>query len=67
MLFYGAVRRFTACLLYIFKREKTYHIAVSVLGSVCSICFIFLFYNFGFIGQESRLSIFPFFTALVEA
>lgn len=67
MLFYRAVRRFTACLLYIFKREKNYHTAVSVIGSVCSICFIFLFYNFGFIGQESRLSIFPFFTALVEA
>lgn len=67
MLLYRAVRKFTAYLLYIFKREKTYHIAVSVLGSVCSIWFTFLFYNFGFIGQESRLSIFPFFTALVEA
>lgn len=35
---------------------------MSVPEWVCSICFIFLFFfNFGFIGQESRLSIFPFF------
>lgn len=42
MLFYRAVRRLTARLLYILKKRKTYHIAVSVLGNACSICFIFL-------------------------
>ena len=59
MLFYRAVRRFTACLLHIFKREKTYHIAVSVLGSVCSIYFFFLQFWFHWAGvQTFHLAIF---------
>lgn len=73
MLFYGAVRRFTARLLHVFKTEKAYPTAVSVLEVyVAFVLFSFFFPTVVLLGSSPgsttrELSIFPCFTALVEA